>query len=67
MSKLEQLLAINKLSQKDPKWIHKNIFRILNKDEIWIAAYERIRCINSGGIFRDNGWNVHRTVKKAEN
>ena len=43
MSKLEQLLAINKLSQKDPKWIHKNIFRILNKDEIWIAAYERIK------------------------
>jgi group II intron reverse transcriptase/maturase len=43
MSKLEQLLAINKLSQKDPKWIHKDIFRILNKDEIWIAAYERLK------------------------
>jgi len=43
MSKIERLLAINKLSQKDSKWIHKDIFRILNKDEIWIAAYEKLK------------------------
>lgn len=43
MEELEQLVAINKLSQKDPKWIHKDIFRILNKDEIWVAAYERLK------------------------
>ena len=43
MSKLERLIAISKLSQKDSKWIHKDIFRILHKDEIWIAAYEKLK------------------------
>jgi len=43
MKKLERLVAINKLSQKDQKWIHKDIFRILQKDEIWIAAYEKLK------------------------
>ena len=43
MKKLERLIAINKLSQKDSKWIHKDIFRILKKDEIWIAAYEKLK------------------------
>lgn len=43
MTKLKRLLAISKLSQKDPKWIHRDIFRILRKDEIWIAAYEKLK------------------------
>jgi len=43
MSKLKQLIAISKLSQKNPKWIHRDIFRILRKDEIWIAAYENLK------------------------
>lgn len=43
MSKLEQLVAINKLSQKNPRWKHKDIFRILRKDAIWIAAYEKLK------------------------
>lgn len=43
MSKLKRLVAISKLSQKDIKWIHKDIFRILYKEEIWIAAYEKIK------------------------
>ena len=43
MSKLKRLLAINKLSQKNLKWIHREIFRILRKDEIWIAAYEKLK------------------------
>ncbi len=49
MKKLERLIAINKLSQKDPKWIHKDIFRILKKDEIWITAYERLKS-NKGAL-----------------
>ena len=40
---MRRLITINKLSQKDPKWKHRDIFRILNKDEIWIAAYERLK------------------------
>lgn len=40
---MKQLLAIQKLSQKYPKWKHRDIFRILNKDEIWVAAYENIK------------------------
>lgn len=44
MSKLvERLEAISNLSKKDKKWIHKDIFRLLNKDEIWITAYEKIK------------------------
>lgn len=49
MTKLERLVAINKLSQKDPKWIHRDIFRLLYKDEIWIAAYEKIKS-NKGAL-----------------
>lgn len=49
MKKLKQLIAINKLSQKDSKWIHKDIFRILNKDDIWIAAYEKLKS-NKGAM-----------------
>lgn len=43
MEKFRRLLAINKLSQKDKNWIHKDIFRILSKEEIWIAAYEKLK------------------------
>jgi group II intron reverse transcriptase/maturase len=43
MSKLEKLIAISKLSQKDKKWIHRDIFRILRIDEIWITAYEKLK------------------------
>lgn len=49
MKKLERLVAINKLSQTDPTWIHRDIFRILYKDEIWIAAYEKIKS-NKGAL-----------------
>ena len=49
MKKLDRLIAINKLSQKDPKWIHKDIFRILKKDEIWITAYEKLKS-NKGAL-----------------
>jgi group II intron reverse transcriptase/maturase len=40
---VKQLLAIQELSQKYPKWKHRDIFRILHKDEIWIAAYENLK------------------------
>lgn len=43
MKKLSRLIAINKLSKKDKQWIHKDIFRILHKDEIWIIAYENLK------------------------
>lgn len=43
MQEIEQLVAINKLSQKDPKWIYRDIFRILRKVEIWITAYEKLK------------------------
>lgn len=41
--KVKQLLAIQELSQKNTKWIHRDIFRILHKEEIWIAAYENLK------------------------
>lgn len=49
MTELKRLVAINKLSQKDKNWKHKDIFRILNNDEIWLAAYEKLKS-NKGAI-----------------
>ena len=49
MNKLKRLIEVNKLSQKDNNWIHRDIFRILSKDEIWIAAYEKIKS-NKGAL-----------------
>lgn len=43
MKKLARIRAINMLSKKDPTWIHRDIFRILYKDDIWIAAYENLK------------------------
>jgi len=43
MRELERLVTVNKLSQKDPNWIHKDLFRLLHKDELWITAYENIK------------------------
>ena len=40
---LKRLKAIRELSQKNPEWIHKDLFGILRKDDIWIAAYENIK------------------------
>jgi group II intron reverse transcriptase/maturase len=49
MTKLARLIAINKLSRKDSKWIHRDIFRIFYKDDIWIAAYENVKS-NKGAL-----------------
>ena len=43
MKKLERLIAISKLSKVNNKWKHKDIFRCLNKNELWIIAYETIK------------------------
>ncbi len=43
MKKLYRLEAITLLSKKNPEWIHKDIFRLLNKADIWNLAYENIK------------------------
>jgi len=40
--KIEQLLTTRRLSQKNKKWKHRDIFPILKKNEIWIIAYKNI-------------------------
>ena len=40
MKGLERLGVIQNLSLKHPNWEHREIFRLLHKDDIWIAAYE---------------------------
>ena len=49
MKGLERLGVIHKLCQKDPEWKHKELFRILRKEDIWIAAYENIKA-NKGAL-----------------
>ena len=43
MKILDRLEVIKKLSEKCEKWIHKDLFRLLHNDEIWILAYENIK------------------------
>ena len=40
---LERLKVVRELGQKNSNWIHKDLFRILKKDDIWFAAYENIK------------------------
>jgi len=43
MKKLDRLNAISELSHRNKEWIHRDIFRLLRKDEIWISAYEKLK------------------------
>lgn len=49
MKKLDRLIAISKLSKVNKKWKHKDIFRCLNKEELWVIAYENIKS-NKGAL-----------------
>ena len=49
MKKLKRLEAISRLSIKDKKWEHKDIFRTLSNSDLWIIAYENIKD-NKGGL-----------------
>lgn len=55
MKGLERLGVIRELS-RNPKWTHKELFRLLRKEDIWIAAYENIkgnRGALTAGVTRD--------------
>jgi len=43
MKGLQRLSAIRNLSTKDSQWIHRDVFRLLKHDDIWIAAYENLK------------------------
>jgi group II intron reverse transcriptase/maturase len=43
MNGLERLRVVSELSRNKPEWIHKDIFRILHKEDIWYSAYENIK------------------------
>jgi group II intron reverse transcriptase/maturase len=43
MKKLERLEAISQLSQRDKKWVHRDIFRTLSNSDLWTVAYENIK------------------------
>lgn len=49
MKAIERLAVIRHLSEKDNQWKHKELFRILQKEDIWIAAYENIKS-NKGAL-----------------
>lgn len=52
MQGLERLEVIQELSRKDSKWKHTDLFKILRKEDIWIAAYETIKSNPGMGIPR---------------
>ena len=43
MKAIKRLSVIRHKSKIDKNWKHKELFRILRKDDIWIAAYENIK------------------------
>ncbi len=43
MQGLKRLGVIRELSWKNPRWKHRDLFRLLRKDDIWIAAYANIK------------------------
>lgn len=49
MKGIERLGVIRHMSEKDHEWKHKELFRLLYKEDIWIAAYENIKS-NKGGL-----------------
>ena len=54
MTKFKRLIAIRKLSTKDPRWIHKDVFLVLRKNELWQMAYENLKG-NKGCFFETLG------------
>jgi group II intron reverse transcriptase/maturase len=49
MKAIDRLSVIRYLSENKKGYIHKNLFRILRKEDIWIAAYENIKS-NKGAL-----------------
>lgn len=43
MQGLERLSVVRELSRNKPEWKHQELFRILRKEDIWVAAYENIK------------------------
>lgn len=43
MKILERLDVIRKMSAKNEYWIHKDLFRMLHNDDIWILAYQNTK------------------------
>lgn len=43
MTKFSRLQTISEFSRKNKEWVHKDIFRLLNKDEIWTIAYKNVK------------------------
>ena len=56
MKKLLRLEAISRLSQKNKKWVHRDIFRTLSNSDLWTVAYENIKenksALTPGSILR---------------
>lgn len=49
MKAIERLSVIRHKSKINKNWKHKELFRILQKDDIWIAAYKNIKS-NKGAL-----------------
>jgi group II intron reverse transcriptase/maturase len=49
MKVIERLSVIRHLSESQKEWVHSDLFRILRKEDIWIAAYENIKS-NKGSL-----------------
>ena len=71
MKAIDRLSVIRYKSENNNKWIHKDLFRLLRKDEIWIVAYENIKG-NKGaltpGITKEtiDGMNLKRLERLRE-
>ncbi len=66
---LKRLIEISELSRlKGTLWKHKELFRILHKDDIWLSAYEKVRSSSGSmtpGVNSDTAESFN--IKKLKN
>ena len=43
MTGLDRIKILRHLSEKNSAWVHKDIFRILRNEDIWVLAYENLK------------------------
>ena len=68
MKGLQRISKIRNLSTKNNTWKHKDLFRVLNYDDIWILAYENLKGnkeLSSPGITNDtmNRMSINRLLR----
>lgn len=53
MKGLDRIKVVRSFSEKNNTWVHKDLFKILRQDDIWVLAYENLKT-NKRGTYPRN-------------